>query len=81
MLFENNVFKPLLRVFDVLIENLNEFYYNFLRLEFKKYHIILILYQMVLKKWKMVQHNESITNKFCFFSLIEGPWKGIGCIL
>lgn len=58
MLFEKNVFKPLLRVFNVfrnteleiLIENINEFYYNFLRLEFKKYHIILILYQMVLKK-------------------------------
>ena len=58
MLFEKNVFKLLLRVFNVfrnteleiLIENINEFYYNFLRLEFKKYHIILILYQMVLKK-------------------------------
>ena len=58
MLFEKNVFKLLLRVFNVfrnteleiLIENLYEFYYNFLRLGFKKYHIILILYQMVLKK-------------------------------
>ena len=55
MLFEKNVFKLLLRVFrntelEILIENINEFYYNFLRLGFKKYHIILILYQMVLKK-------------------------------